>query len=134
MRIGVAAIVLLISTSLRAADGLPSGVIVKPVGAGVVFTTKAGMTLYTYGRDEAGKSNCVQACATAWPPRPAGEETGLAPEWSVVTRPDGGKQWAYKREPLYTFAKDPGPGTSFGDDVGDVWHAAQQDMWTPAEI
>ncbi len=133
MRLALAALIFLTSAA-HAAGNPPSVVVAKPIGAGVAFTTKNGMSLYTYGRDEAGKSNCLQTCAEAWPPLAATEEAGLAPEWKVIARADGRKQWAYKGQPLYTFAKDPAPGTSFGDNVGDVWHAALQDMWTPAEI
>ena len=136
MRIGiiVAAIVLLTSAVASAQVSTPSNVVAKPVGAGVVFTNRSGMALYTYGRDMPGTSTCVQTCATDWPPLGAADEIGLAREWSVVVRPDGGKQWAYKGEPLYTYAKDAGPGTSFGDNVGNVWRVAAQDMWTPAEV
>ncbi len=31
-------------------------------------------------------------------------------DWTVVTRKDGGKQWAYKGKPVYTFKKDAKPG------------------------
>jgi predicted lipoprotein with Yx(FWY)xxD motif len=92
------------------------------------------MSLYVYGRDEPGKSNCNQSCAKAWPPLVATEEAGVSSDWSVIAREDGVKQWAFKGQPLYAYAKDPTPGTSFGDNVGDVWHVAAQDMWTPPEI
>ncbi len=44
--------------------------------------------------------------------------------WTVVTRDDAAKQWAYKGKPLYTFAKDTKPGDTTGDGVGMVWHIA----------
>jgi predicted lipoprotein with Yx(FWY)xxD motif len=27
-------------------------------------------------------------------------------DWTVITRDDGSKQWAYKGQPLYTYARD----------------------------
>jgi len=44
--------------------------------------------------------------------------------WTVVTRDDGMKQWAYKGKPLYTYVKDTKPDQAAGDGVGQVWHAA----------
>ncbi|MGO9785592.1 MAG: hypothetical protein ACLPL5_02165 [Stellaceae bacterium] len=44
--------------------------------------------------------------------------------WSIVTRDDGTKQWAYKGKPLYGWVKDEKPGETTGDGVNDVWHAA----------
>ena len=41
-----------------------------------------------------------------------------------ITRDDGGKQWAYKGKPLYTFHKDEKPGDVSGDGVNNVWHIA----------
>ena len=36
------------------------------------LTNAAGMTLYTFDKDSAGKSVCNGACATNWPPLMAG--------------------------------------------------------------
>jgi predicted lipoprotein with Yx(FWY)xxD motif len=46
-------------------------------------------------------------------------------DWSIVARDDGGKQWAYKGKPLYTWAKDQKPGDRTGDGVNNVWHVAR---------
>ena len=43
--------------------------------------------------------------------------------WSIATRDDGSKQWAYKGAPIYTFSKDARPGDTAGDKFKDVWHA-----------
>jgi predicted lipoprotein with Yx(FWY)xxD motif len=45
-------------------------------------------------------------------------------DWSIVTRDDGGKQWAYKGKPLYAWSKDAKPGDVTGDGVNNVWHIA----------
>ena len=46
-------------------------------------------------------------------------------EWTVVTRDDGSKQWAYKAKPLYTYAKDSKAGDISGDGfLNGAWHIA----------
>jgi predicted lipoprotein with Yx(FWY)xxD motif len=66
------------------------------------LANSAGMTLYTFDKDVAGsgKSVCNDQCAALWPPLMA--EAGAQPEggYSLVTRDDGSKQWAYKGQPL----------------------------------
>ncbi len=84
-----------------------------------------GMTLYVFDRDTAGTSNCNGQCATNWPPlMAAGRCQAASGRWTVVTRSDGGNQWAYKGKPLYTFSKDAKPGDVTGDGVNNVWHIA----------
>ena len=83
-----------------------------------------GMTLYIFDRDTAGKSNCSGACITNWPALAAAADTKASGDWTVVARDDGGKQWAYKGKPLYTFSKDGKPGDVTGDGVNNVWHIA----------
>ena len=46
--------------------------------------------------------------------------------YSVVTRDDGKKQWAYKGKPLYFWAKDKVAGDKTGDGFNNVWHIAKQ--------
>ena len=70
------------------------------------WTDAKGMTLYTFDKDAGGKSACNGPCATNWPPLMAGADAKASGDWTVVTRDDGGKQWAYKGKPLYTWAKD----------------------------
>jgi predicted lipoprotein with Yx(FWY)xxD motif len=83
-----------------------------------------GMTLYIFDKDAAGKSNCNGVCATNWPPFATAADAKAAGDWSVVTRDDGGKQWAYKGKPLYGWVKDNAPGDVTGDGVNNVWHIA----------
>lgn len=86
-----------------------------------------GMTLYTFDRDAAGsgKSVCNGPCATNWPPLMAADGAMAAGDYSVITRDDGKKQWAYKGKPLYFWIKDSKPGDRTGDGFNKVWHAAQ---------
>jgi len=92
-----------------------------------VLVGSSGMTLYTFDRDAAGsgKSVCNGPCATNWPPLMATGGDAASGEWSVVTRDDGAKQWAYKGKPLYFWAKDQKPGDRSGDGVNNVWHLAR---------
>jgi len=91
---------------------------------GKALVDAKGMTLYIFDRDAAGKSNCNGACATNWPPLHAAADAKASGDWTVVTRDDGSKQWAYKGKPLYLFAKDTKPGDVAGDGVNSVWHIA----------
>ena len=55
----------------------------------------------------------------------AGAGAASTGDYSVVTRDDGGKQWAYKGKPLYLWIKDQKPGDMSGDGFNKVWHAAK---------
>lgn len=93
--------------------------------AGEVLTDSKGMTLYTFDKDSAGKSVCNGGCATAWPPLRAGDGAKAEGDYSIVTRDDGSKQWAYKGLPLYLWVNDKMPGDKTGDGVGGNWRIAK---------
>jgi predicted lipoprotein with Yx(FWY)xxD motif len=84
----------------------------------------AGMTLYWYDRDTTSASNCNGTCANTWPPFNAPADAKPSADFTIVTRKDGGKQWAYKGKPLYTYYHDADPGDAKGDGVNNVWHIA----------
>ncbi len=92
-----------------------------------VLATPSGATVYTFDKDAAGsgKSSCNAQCAQNWPPVAAQASDTASGDWSIVTRDDGSKQWAYKGSPLYTFAKDAKPGDTTGDNRGNVWHVVK---------
>lgn len=108
-----------------AADMAPA----KPgsTAIGNVLTDAKGMTLYTFDRDATpGKSACNGPCATNWPPLMAAADAKPMGDWSIITRDDGGKQWAYKGKPLYAWAKDTKPGDTTGDGfLNNAWHVAR---------
>jgi predicted lipoprotein with Yx(FWY)xxD motif len=97
---------------------------VADTSKGKAFVDAKGMTLYTFDRDTAGKSACNGQCAQNWPPLMAAAGAAPSGDWSVVTRDDGSKQWAYKGKPLYLWVKDTKPGEVTGDGVNNVWHVA----------
>ncbi|MER9185043.1 hypothetical protein, partial [Mesorhizobium sp. M0767] len=92
-----------------------------------IYTDASGMTLYTYDKDEAGKSNCYDKCAANWPPLKADANAKAEGEWTIVDRTDGTRMWAYEGKPLYTFIKDKKAGDVTGEGVGGVWHIAKAD-------
>lgn len=87
-----------------------------------------GMTLYTFDKDVAGsgKSVCNGPCAANWPPLFASDADRAHGDWSIVTRDDGKKQWAFKGKPLYYWVKDQKPGDRTGDGVNNVWRIAKE--------
>jgi predicted lipoprotein with Yx(FWY)xxD motif len=91
---------------------------------GKTLVDDKGMTLYIFDRDAAGKSTCNGPCATNWPPLMVAAEAKPSGDWTVVTRDDGTKQWAYKGKPLYHWSKDTKAGDISGDGVNGVWHIA----------
>jgi predicted lipoprotein with Yx(FWY)xxD motif len=94
-----------------------------------VLTNSAGMTLYTFDKDPAGssKSVCNGPCAKNWPPLVATADDKPAGNWSVVTRDDGSKQWAYKSKPVYLWSKDQKPGDKTGDGFNNAWRVVRQE-------
>ena len=65
------------------------------------------------------------SCATQWPPLAATATDKPTGDYTIVTRDDGAKQWAYKGRPLYLWVNDKKPGDKTGDGVGGVWKIAK---------
>jgi predicted lipoprotein with Yx(FWY)xxD motif len=85
-----------------------------------------GMTLYTFDRDTAtGKSACNGPCATNWPPLMAPASAAASGDWTVITRDDGSRQWAYKNKPVYYWVRDAKPGDRTGDGFNNAWRIAR---------
>jgi len=114
-----------------ATDPVGAGVEVRVAAAGgtsvSVYTDANGMTLYTFDKDEKGKSNCYDKCAANWPPLKAEAGAKAVDEWSVVDRTDGTKMWAYDGKPVYTFVKDKKAGDTTGEGVAGAWHVVKAD-------
>jgi predicted lipoprotein with Yx(FWY)xxD motif len=118
----IAAGVLSIGMAAALAQTAPATTAVTAKGKALV--DGKGMTLYIFDRDATGKSNCNGQCAANWPALTAAADAKTSGDWTIVTRDDGGKQWAYKGKPLYTFNKDAKPGDASGDGLNSVWHIA----------
>ena len=98
----------------------------KP-GLGSYLTNATGFTLYTFALDipSNGTSRCTGNCLENWP---AFYVTSLtlpselnANSFTVITRPDGGKQLAYDGWPLYYFRYDAKPGDTNGQGIAKLW-------------
>ena len=93
---------------------------------GKVLTNESGMTLYVFDKDSGGKSACNGPCTGNWPPLMATAASMPMGDYTIITRADGSKQWAYKGRPLYTWKKDQKPGDITGDGfLNNAWHIAQ---------
>jgi predicted lipoprotein with Yx(FWY)xxD motif len=93
---------------------------------GKIYSDAKNMTLYTFDKDESGKSNCYDQCAVNWPPYTAAADAQAEGDWTIIDRTDGSKQWAYKGKPLYYFVDDTSPGDVNGDGKGNnTWHVVK---------
>jgi len=120
--VAIAALALTTATAVAQSAPVKTGDSAK----GKVLTDNAGMTLYTFDKDSAGKSACNGPCATNWPPLMASAEAKPAGAFTVITRDDGGKQWAQGGKPLYTWKNDKKPGDITGDGfLNGAWHIAK---------
>ena len=87
-----------------------------------------GMTLYVFGKDTAGVSNCTGQCLVNWPALIANGTltagSGVTGTLSSFTRPDGTNQVAYNGMPLYYFIGDKKAGDTTGQGKLGVWFVA----------
>jgi predicted lipoprotein with Yx(FWY)xxD motif len=105
-------------------DGPPARAIIGQNGP--LLTDPKGMTLYYFERDESGnKSNCDGACAEQRPPLIAPANAVATGDFTVITRSDGRKMWAYRYRPLYTSQMDSAPGDIKGESPSQAWRVAR---------
>jgi predicted lipoprotein with Yx(FWY)xxD motif len=85
------------------------------------------MSLYWFANDEAGVSNCFDACADNWPPLLIQEGEipvpgdGVTGQLGVIERDDGTFQVTYSGLPLYFWVNDEAAGDATGHGVNDAW-------------
>jgi len=103
---------------------LTSNLFAKPKFDDGILVGAKEMTLYTYDKDTkgSGKSVCNDDCAKRWPPYLATDKDKAADKFTIVTRDDGKKQWAFDGKPLYYWAEDMKKGDKTGDNRSNVWH------------
>ncbi len=93
---------------------------------GPILTDSKGMTLYYFERDDSGnKSTCDGDCAQKRPPLIAPDNAVATGDFTVITRSDGKKMWAYRYRPLYTSQLDSAPGDIKGNDPTLQWRVAR---------
>lgn len=123
LRLAASFVAFAVMAACASMDGEPAKV--GDTATGKVLTDSKGMTLYTFDRDAAGKSNCNGPCAQNWPPLAASADAKASGEWTVVTRDDGSKMWAYKSKPVYTWVRDTKAGDTTGEGFNNVWRVAR---------
>lgn len=105
------------------ADGQDTPVM-GDTSVGKTWVNSKGMTLYTYDKDEAGKSTCIEDCAKTWSPMMASKDAKPEGKWTVIKREDGNAMWAYDGHPIYLYGHDANPGDVTGNNI-DGFHVAQ---------
>src|ERR1700742_4919860 len=84
---------------------------ISQTSRGTVLADPKGMTLYYFDKDDSGnKSNCNGKCNERWIPLVATGDAQAIGDFTLITRNDGSKMWAYRYRPLYTSQQDKAPG------------------------
>jgi predicted lipoprotein with Yx(FWY)xxD motif len=131
-------------------DGIATAEVV-PAG-GQVFVDARSHTLYTYTGDlradlpacatakpqsgaQATESNDPAAnnCVNHWQPLRAGELANSLGDFSVISRPDGTKQWAYQGQALYTYDLDVEKADARGRSIDPRWNIALAERYFQPE-
>jgi predicted lipoprotein with Yx(FWY)xxD motif len=124
-RAGIAFVGAVLMATAAVAQTAPAKV--ADTSKGKALVDAKGMTLYVFDKDKdmPGKSACNGPCAENWLVLLASDSDKASGDWTVVTRDDGKKMWAYKGRPLYTWKNDKAPGDVDGDGkLNGAWHIA----------
>ena len=126
--LGVAASAIIASGA--AAQERERSTLSHPPGANTVVLGGApspanGRALYFYDKDEEGVSKCVGQCTTAWPPLTPAPGAQASGAWTIIDRPDGSRQWAYKGRPVYVFYRDKPDALATGAQLIPGWRLAK---------
>ena len=118
---------------------VPDGVDVRLVAAaqGLILTDHAGLTLYAFDGDakKDGQVCASSGCNINWVPVVAPALAANVGNFTLVSRNDGTKQWAYNKKPLYRFKDDKLPGDVFGARADKRWSiVALADDFRPAKV
>lgn len=95
----------------------------KPTCDHNVHRENAGLMSPYPGGLEMPEVETRPSCAALWPPAYATDDAKPIDKWTVVTRTDGRKQWAYEGWSLYTSALDKRPGDVMG--ATELFHVAE---------
>ncbi len=116
---------------------MPAGVAIREVGDanGLAFVDRDGMTIYAFEGRGAAKAVIRLADQTQWKPLLAPALAHQVGEWSILTRSDGIRQWAFRGRPLFTFAGDVTSGDANGVGLSNDWDAALAvSFYMPAQV
>ena len=100
-------------------NGVAGEVQGKPTCGNVPYRENAGLMSPYPGGFELPEVETRPSCIQVWPPALADATAKAVGKWSIVDRPEGGKQWAYEGWPLYTFVLDKTPGDVYGGTLMD---------------
>lgn len=118
-------ILILAALAITATSAWAEAPLVGKTDKGEALVNAAGMSLYTFDKDHGGTSACDAECTEYWPSAMADAGDKPMGKFSIITRDDGSRQWAYDGHPLYGWAKDSAPGQTTGDGAKGVWHLAR---------
>ncbi len=110
-RFAATVLTLLLAAAAHAQPAMQSG----------ALADAAGRSVYTFDKDETGKSNCSGGCLAVWPAFVAKAEAMPKGEFGIIEA-NGVRQWTVNGKPLYYFAGDAKPGDRNGDGKGGTWH------------
>lgn len=123
-----------------AADvALPDGIDVQLLESAqaVALVDVNGLTLYSFDGDAAhdGQSCAPSGCTLRWLPLTAPALGMPVGDFTIVTRADGSRQWAYRGRPLYEYSGDRLPGEAHGIGVDKRWAlAALSENFRPRDV
>jgi predicted lipoprotein with Yx(FWY)xxD motif len=108
-------------------------------GSSAFISSSNQHTLYFFGGDTSGVSNCnaSNGCSNVWPPynAPAGTVAPSGSTFSIITRSDGTLQWAYNGSPMYEYSGDSAAGQDNGQGItsfGATWSTARPTTSSPS--
>jgi predicted lipoprotein with Yx(FWY)xxD motif len=121
--VAVAGLIAAIAGHSSSRSGSKAVVKTMKVDGSTILVNRRGMTLYHLSVERRGHFICTNAtCLSLW--KPLVVARGVTPKGanslSVVKRPDGRRQVAYRGGPLYTFVQDRKPGDTKGNGFKDV--------------
>ena len=79
-----------------------------------------------------GVNGCVDDCLKEFKPLAAAPNAMPWGDWTIVSRPDGSHQWAYRGYPLYTFNADKKPGDTIAHDMYQLTDGTTGLFWRVA--
>jgi predicted lipoprotein with Yx(FWY)xxD motif len=98
---------------------IPPQFAVKTYKNGRLLTLADTKSIYVYDKDAPNKSNCTGVCLEKFTPVLAPENVLPQGAWSIIERSSGVKQWAYRKQPVYTYnLEDKTPSFEGGDEPG----------------
>lgn len=102
---------------------VPPGFTIIATSTGRMIATDTRTSVYVSDADRPGQSDCRDQCLQSWTPVVAPAFARQRGDWSVVEREPGVRQWAFRKQPLYTYRHDivGHQASLLGSDVSG-WH------------